>query len=138
MKIPLSWLKEFVDVPVEPARLGDDLTMVGLACEGIETDGRDTVLDLDITTNRVDCMNVYGVAREVSVIYGTPLRCAGHAGGREGPAGRGRALRSRSRRRTCARASAGACSTSRSARRRPGCATGSSWSACGRSSTWST
>ncbi|HET9315602.1 MAG TPA: phenylalanine--tRNA ligase subunit beta [Vicinamibacteria bacterium] len=74
MKIPLSWLKEFVDVPVEPAQLGDDLTMVGLACEGIETDGRDTVLDLDITTNRVDCMNVYGVAREVSVIYGKPLR----------------------------------------------------------------
>ena len=74
MKIPLSWLKEFVDVPVEPTRLGDDLTMVGLACEGIETDGRDTVLDLDITTNRVDAMNVYGVAREVSVIYDKPLR----------------------------------------------------------------
>jgi phenylalanyl-tRNA synthetase beta chain len=74
MKIPLSWLKEFVDVPVEAAQLGDDLTMVGLACEGIETDGRDTVLDLDVTTNRVDCMNVQGVAREVSVIYGTPLR----------------------------------------------------------------
>lgn len=74
MKLPLSWLKEFVNVPVEPGQLGDDLTMVGLACEGIETDGRDTVLDLDITTNRVDCMNVYGVAREVAVIYGTPLR----------------------------------------------------------------
>jgi phenylalanyl-tRNA synthetase beta chain len=74
MKIPLSWLKEFVNIPVEPAQLGDDLTMVGLACEGIETDGRDTVLDLDITTNRVDCMNIQGVAREVSVIYGTPLR----------------------------------------------------------------
>jgi phenylalanyl-tRNA synthetase beta chain len=74
VKIPLSWLQEFVDVPVEPARLGDDLTMVGLACDGIETDGRDTILDLDITTNRVDCMNVRGVAREVSVIYGQPLR----------------------------------------------------------------
>ena len=29
------------------------------------TRGDDAVLDLDITTNRVDCMNVYGVAREV-------------------------------------------------------------------------
>jgi phenylalanyl-tRNA synthetase beta chain len=74
MKVPLSWLQEFVDVPVEPARLGDDLTMVGLALDGIEKDGRETILDLDITTNRVDCMNVYGVAREVSVIYGQPLR----------------------------------------------------------------
>jgi phenylalanyl-tRNA synthetase beta chain len=74
VKVPLSWLKELVDVAVEPARLGDDLTMAGLALEGLETHGGETVLDLDITTNRVDCMNVLGVAREVSVIYGVPLR----------------------------------------------------------------
>src|SRR5262245_26588938 len=74
MKIPLSWLQEFVDVRVEPARLGEALTLVGLAMEGLETDGKDAVLDLDVTTNRVDAMNVYGVAREVAVIYGLPLR----------------------------------------------------------------
>lgn len=74
MRIPLSWLKELVDVAVEPAELGDDLTMAGLALEGLETHGGETVLDLDVTTNRVDCMNVLGVAREVSVIYGVPLR----------------------------------------------------------------
>ncbi|HVR72312.1 MAG TPA: phenylalanine--tRNA ligase subunit beta [Vicinamibacteria bacterium] len=74
MKIPLSWLKEFVDVPVEAARLGEDLTLVGLALEGIERHGADAVLDLDVTTNRVDCMNVHGVAREASVIYALPLR----------------------------------------------------------------
>ncbi|HEY7410038.1 MAG TPA: phenylalanine--tRNA ligase beta subunit-related protein, partial [Vicinamibacteria bacterium] len=74
MKIPLSWLKEFVEVTVEPRRLADDLTMVGLAVDGIETHGAETVLDLDITTNRVDAMNVCGVAREVSVLYGLPLR----------------------------------------------------------------
>lgn len=74
MKVPVSWLKEFVDVPVEPARLGEDLTLVGLALEGIERHGDETVLDLDVTTNRVDCMNVYGVAREASVVYGVPLR----------------------------------------------------------------
>jgi phenylalanyl-tRNA synthetase beta chain len=74
VKVPLSWLKEFVDVRVEAARLGEDLTLRGLALEGLETDGADAVLDLDITTNRVDCMNVYGVAREVSVLYGVPLR----------------------------------------------------------------
>ena len=32
------------------------------------------MLELDITTNRVDCMNVYGVAREVAALYGLPLR----------------------------------------------------------------
>jgi phenylalanyl-tRNA synthetase beta chain len=74
MKLPVSWLREFVDVAVEPRRLGEDLTMAGLALEGLETDGKDAVLDLDVTTNRVDAMNVYGLAREVSVIYGLPLR----------------------------------------------------------------
>jgi phenylalanyl-tRNA synthetase beta chain len=74
LKVLLSWLKEFVDVAVEPGRLGEDLTLAGLALDGLETQGQDAVLDLDITTNRVDCMNVYGVAREVSVLYGLPLR----------------------------------------------------------------
>lgn len=74
MKIPVSWLKEFVDVQVEPRRLGEDLTAVGLALEGLLGDGDEAVLDLDVTTNRVDCMNVYGVAREVSVLYGVPLK----------------------------------------------------------------
>lgn len=74
MKLPFSWLKEFVDVPVEPRRLGEDLTSVGLAMDGLLSDGKDAVFDLDITTNRVDCMNVYGVAREASVLYGVPLK----------------------------------------------------------------
>jgi phenylalanyl-tRNA synthetase beta chain len=74
VKVPLSWLREFVDVRVEPARLGEDLTLAGFALDGLETSGGDAILDLDVTTNRVDGMNVYGIAREVSVIYGVPLR----------------------------------------------------------------
>jgi phenylalanyl-tRNA synthetase beta chain len=74
MKVLLSWLEEFVDVPVDPQRLARDLTLVGLAVDAVEERGDDVLLDLDITTNRVDCMNVYGVAREVSVLYDKPLR----------------------------------------------------------------
>jgi phenylalanyl-tRNA synthetase beta chain len=74
MRLPVSWLREFVDVPEEPRRIGDDLTMAGFELGGIEGEGNDAVLDLDITTNRVDAMNVYGLAREVSVIYSRPLR----------------------------------------------------------------
>ena len=73
MKILLSWLREFVDAPADVRKLGDDLTAAGLAVDGVESRGDDAVLDLDVTTNRVDCMNVYGVAREVSVLYGVPL-----------------------------------------------------------------
>jgi len=74
MKVPVSWLEEFVAVKVEPERLAEALTLVGLAVEGIDKTGGDAVLDVDVTTNRVDCMNVYGVAREVAAIYGLPLR----------------------------------------------------------------
>ena len=74
MKLPLSWLGEYVPFEVEPRRLADDLTAAGLAVDGVETLGGETVLELDITTNRVDCMNVYGVAREVAALYGLALR----------------------------------------------------------------
>jgi phenylalanyl-tRNA synthetase beta chain len=74
MKVLLSWLQEFVDIPVESRKLADDLTLVGLAVDGVEKVGDDVLLDLDITTNRVDCMNVYGVAREIAVLYRLPLR----------------------------------------------------------------
>ena len=74
MKIPVSWVKDFVDISVEPQQLADDLTSVGLACDGIEFFGKEAVLDLDITTNRVDAMNMYGVAREAATFYGLPLK----------------------------------------------------------------
>ena len=86
MKVPLSWLREFVDVAVEPGRLGEDLTLAGFALDGLEGDGKDAVLDLDVTTNRVDCMNVYGLAREVAVLYGLPLRPLERSLAEKGPA----------------------------------------------------
>jgi len=74
VKILLSWLKEHVDLPVDADKLAAALTEVGLAVDGVEKRGADAVLDIDVTTNRVDCMNVRGVAREVAVIYGVPLQ----------------------------------------------------------------
>lgn len=74
MKIPVSWVEDFVDLGVSAEQLADDLTGVGLACDGIEKFGSETVLDLDITTNRVDAMNMYGVAREAATFYGLPLK----------------------------------------------------------------
>jgi phenylalanyl-tRNA synthetase beta chain len=74
VRIPLGWLKEHVEVAVETRRLADDLTAAGLAVDAIEGHGEAAVLELDVTTNRVDAMNVRGVAREVSVIYGTALK----------------------------------------------------------------
>lgn len=77
MKILVSWLREYVDVPVPIDQLARDLTMCGFEVASIEpVAGRadDAVIDFEITANRPDCLSVLGMAREVAVKYGLPLR----------------------------------------------------------------
>ena len=74
MKISYNWLKEFVDIPVDAQALGQRVTQVGLAMESCDAVDGDSLLELDVTTNRPDCLNHLGVAREVSAIYGTAIR----------------------------------------------------------------
>jgi phenylalanyl-tRNA synthetase beta chain len=53
------------------------MSVRGFAVEGIEdvgtTDGRDAVIDFEVTANRPDCMSIIGIAREVAVAHGLPL-----------------------------------------------------------------
>ncbi len=74
MKISPHWLRDFVDLPVDYRRLADELTLAGVAVEGISGDGESTVYEMEITTNRPDAMNHYGIAREVSALYDLPLK----------------------------------------------------------------
>src|SRR5437867_388543 len=71
MKISPQWLREFVDLKVSDRQLADDLTLTGTAVESIAENG---VFEMEITTNRPDCMNHYGIARECSAIYDVPLK----------------------------------------------------------------
>ncbi len=79
----MSWLRELVDVPVGVDELADRLTRCGFEVGAVEPwpadprdpgGGPDAVLDLEITTNRPDCLSVLGIAREVATAYGTELR----------------------------------------------------------------
>jgi phenylalanyl-tRNA synthetase beta chain len=74
MKLSPNWLRDFVDLPVDYHRLADDLTLAGVAVEGFAGDGEATVFEMEITTNRPDAMNHYGVAREASALYDLPLK----------------------------------------------------------------
>jgi phenylalanyl-tRNA synthetase beta chain len=74
MKIADRWLREFVEVPVEPRGLKADLTMLGLNVESVERVSDDWVLDVEVTTNRPDCLSHYGVARELATLYRSPLK----------------------------------------------------------------
>jgi phenylalanyl-tRNA synthetase beta chain len=74
MKISPQWLRDFVDLTIDYPRLADELTLAGVAVEGISGEGGSTVFEMEITTNRPDAMNHYGVAREASALYDLPLK----------------------------------------------------------------
>ncbi|HCI44560.1 MAG TPA: phenylalanine--tRNA ligase subunit beta [Candidatus Omnitrophica bacterium] len=68
MKFSLNWLRDYVTIGVSPERLAHKLTMAGLEVEKVATVDGDTVFELEITPNRPDCLNMLGLAREVSAI----------------------------------------------------------------------
>ena len=74
MRILPAWLREFVDVPADDRQLAEDLTSAGIAVESVENANGATFYEMDLTTNRVDAMNHYGVAREASAIYDVALK----------------------------------------------------------------
>lgn len=74
MNISYNWLKDLVEISLSPADLAKKLTDVGLAVEGIHPQGDDFVFDVDLTSNRGDCLSHLGVAREIGVITNEELR----------------------------------------------------------------
>ncbi len=74
VKISVEWLKEFVALPSQVAKLVLDLRSVGLGVEAVETESGEPVLDVEVTTNRPDCLNHYGVAREVATLFRADLK----------------------------------------------------------------
>jgi phenylalanyl-tRNA synthetase beta chain len=77
MKILTKWLRSYLpDLTVSDTQLAEDLTLRGIAVEGIFDlgTGNGSLYEMDITTNRVDAMNHYGIAREAATIYGVALK----------------------------------------------------------------
>ena len=76
MKILTTWLRSYVPgISADDHQLAADLTLRGIAVEGVHDlgEGNGHLFEMDITTNRVDAMNHYGVAREAATIYDLPL-----------------------------------------------------------------
>lgn len=74
MKILPSWIRDFVDIKADDHALAEALTLAGISIEGMYNSGDDLAYEAEITTNRVDAMNHYGIAREASAIYDVDLR----------------------------------------------------------------
>jgi phenylalanyl-tRNA synthetase beta chain len=74
MDILTSWLRSYLPaLPVDDDQLAEDLTLRGIAVEGAFAVEGGSRFEMDITTNRVDAMNHYGVAREAAAIYNVTL-----------------------------------------------------------------
>src|SRR5690349_21719465 len=74
MLISYEWLGDYVETRLSQEELREKLTMVGLAIDAVEQHNSDAVLDVEVPSNRPDCLSHVGIAREVSVIERQPLR----------------------------------------------------------------
>lgn len=74
MRLSYNWLKDYVDVKSSPEKLAELLTMAGLCVDSIHKKGDDSVLEIEITSNRPDWLSYIGVAREVAAITGRKLK----------------------------------------------------------------
>jgi phenylalanyl-tRNA synthetase beta chain len=74
MKLSRDWLSDFVDLTgISDEVLAARMTEIGHAIEGMDKHGDDTVLDAEITTNRIDAMSHLGMARELAAAFGRSL-----------------------------------------------------------------
>ncbi|MEK6250156.1 MAG: phenylalanine--tRNA ligase subunit beta [Planctomycetales bacterium] len=73
MIVSWQWLKKYVALEMPLAELEQRLTMAGLNHEGTMAIDSDFAVDLEVTSNRPDCLGHLGVAREIAVLYGQPL-----------------------------------------------------------------
>jgi phenylalanyl-tRNA synthetase beta chain len=68
MLISYNWLRELTNTALTPLELRERLTMVGLAIDAVEEQEGDSVIDVEVPSNRPDCLSHVGIAREVAVI----------------------------------------------------------------------
>jgi phenylalanyl-tRNA synthetase beta chain len=74
MNISYNWLKDLIEVDLSPQELATKLTSVGLVVESIHEAQSDFVFDIDLTSNRPDCLSHLGVSREISAIQNSKFK----------------------------------------------------------------
>ena len=68
MNISLQWLSDFVPGKLDAEAVAESLMRGGLPVESIEKFNDDAVLDVEVTSNRGDCLSHIGIAREVAAL----------------------------------------------------------------------
>jgi phenylalanyl-tRNA synthetase beta chain len=76
MNVSYNWLKDYIDCPWTHQEIIHRLTSCGLKVEGVKEDSqnRDVILNIEITTNRPDCLSIIGIAREIGALLGKTIK----------------------------------------------------------------
>src|SRR5882757_5700460 len=74
MIVSWNWLTQYVRLAMPVDVLTERLALTGLNHESTEEVGGDLAIDLEVTSNRPDCLGHLGVAREISVLFGKELK----------------------------------------------------------------
>lgn len=63
-----SWLREHLKTKATPKQIAKYLSLCSQSVEKVIKKDNDWVYEIEVTTNRPDCLSVYGIARELGVI----------------------------------------------------------------------
>ncbi|MBN2136323.1 MAG: phenylalanine--tRNA ligase subunit beta [Sedimentisphaerales bacterium] len=74
MKISLNWLSDYIETDLGPEKIADVLSDLGFPCESMDFLEDDTVIDVEVTSNRGDCLGHIGVARELAAATSGQLK----------------------------------------------------------------
>lgn len=74
MKVPLSWLKEYLPTTLAPEKIAELLTLGGLEVDSITPYLGDQVFEIALTPNLAHCASIRGIARELSAFSMQPLK----------------------------------------------------------------
>ncbi|GMR19217.1 MAG: phenylalanine--tRNA ligase subunit beta [Patescibacteria group bacterium] len=74
MLVPYSWLKDFVSVRKPAEKVAADLSLATIGVEEVRRQGREDVLNLEVTYNRGDLLSIAGVAKELAALYNLEFR----------------------------------------------------------------
>jgi phenylalanyl-tRNA synthetase beta chain len=74
MIVSWNWLKEYLTLDMPPAEFERRLMMAGLNHESTTPVGDDLAIDLEVTSNRPDCLGHLGIAREAAVLFDRELK----------------------------------------------------------------
>ena len=72
MIVSWNWLSQYLRLDMSVEDLTNRLSLTGLNHEATEEIDGDLAIDLEVTSNRSDCLGHLGIAREIAAVFGKP------------------------------------------------------------------